>query len=106
MSEMLPCTCRHGDEPYCPRHTPLPGERSAVTAPALDVLRDFRRDAVLPGVLAGESFRRQEAFTAALADLDALVQAAEAWRADLYQDGPACRRFGVALARVTGEART
>ena len=29
-SELLPCTCRGDDpEPYCPRHTPLPGEAAA-----------------------------------------------------------------------------
>lgn len=78
--------------------------RAAVTLSALDVLRRdigmwrYKRD--------HEWDRRVDESHDALADLDALVQAAEAWRADLYQDGPACRRFGVALARVTGEART
>lgn len=24
---LLPCTCHSGDEPYCPRHTPLPDAR-------------------------------------------------------------------------------
>lgn len=27
---LLPCTCRSGEEPYCSRHTPLPGEADLV----------------------------------------------------------------------------
>ena len=27
---LVPCTCHYEDDPYCPRHTPLPGESNIV----------------------------------------------------------------------------
>jgi len=33
VADLLPCTCHSDDlEPYCPRHTPLPGEDTSSAA--------------------------------------------------------------------------
>jgi hypothetical protein len=38
VSELLPCTCPYGDDPYCPRHTPLPGEDRYCFSPCVTQL--------------------------------------------------------------------
>lgn len=70
--DLLPCYC-HGDDlvPYCPRHTPLPGENPAPSAADLA--------STVEGVI-GDAYPTSTEEKEALAALALLAQEAEKWR--------------------------
>lgn len=74
MNYQLPCTCHYGDEPYCPRHTPLPGEE---VVPAMS---DIQPRPTFPLFDSGESdLGRQadEKFGGCMSDTEKVREALE-----------------------------